>query len=297
MAVTGKRIVNTRATHQNSRFTALLQSQGAEVIEYPCIAIVPPEDDRPLREALANLAHFDWLVLTSTNTVLALAALPISLPPLVPRDPLPIRGEGRGVGSPLAPPPLPVIGSEGAGGREGNRREGNRREGKPKLAAIGPATARAAQAYLGLETVLLPETFTAEALGEVLPIQPGERVLISASAIARTTLADILTARGAEVTVIEAYRTVPGTGGANVPALLAQKQVDAVTFTSASTVANFMARLSAEGGNHADLASVCIACIGPQTAAMAKLYRLQVDVMPTTHTLDGLMEALAKYFL
>ncbi|WP_395141803.1 uroporphyrinogen-III synthase [Armatimonas sp.] len=247
--MTGKRIVNTRATHQNSRFTALLQSQGAEVIEYPCIAIVPPEDDRPLREALANLAHFDWLLLTSTNTVLALAA-----------------------SYPLAP------------ARLGN-------------AAVGPATARAAQAYLGLETVLLPETFTAETLGEALPIHSGERVLIPASAIARTTLADILRARGAEVTVIEAYRTVPGTGGANVPALLAQKQVDAVTFTSASTVENFMARLSAEGGNHADLASVCIACIGPQTAAMAKAHGLQVNVMPTTHTLDGLMEALAKYFL
>ena len=278
MAVTGKRIVNTRATHQSSRFTSLLQSQGAAVIEYPCIATVPPEDDRPLREALANLAHFDWLLLTSANTVLALAALPISLP---------IRGEGRGVGSPLAPPPLPVIGREGAGGREG----------KPKLAAIGPATARAAQAHLGLETVLLPETFTSEALGEALLIQPGERVLIPTSAIARTTLADTLRARGVEVTVVEAYRTVLCTGGANVPALLAQKRVDAVTFTSASTVENFMARLSAEGGNRTDLASVCIACIGPQTAAMAKSYGLRVDVMPSTHTLDGLIEALAEYLL
>ncbi len=286
MAVTGKRIVNTRATHQNSRFTALLQAQGAEVIEYPCIAIAPPEDDRPLREALANLAHFDWLLLTSANTVLALAALPISLPPLVPRDPLPIRGEGRGEGSPLAPPPLPVIG-----------REGNRREGKPKLAAVGPATARAAQAYLGIETVLLPETFTAEALGTALPIQSGERVLIPTSAIARTTLADILRTRGVEVTVVEAYRTVPGTGGANVPTLLTQKRVDAVTFTSASTVENFIARLSAEGGNRTDLASVCIACIGPQTAAMAISHGLRVDVMPAMHTLDGLIEALAEYLL
>lgn len=246
--MTGKRIVNTRATHQSSRFTALLQSQGAEVIEYPCIATVPPEDDRPLREALANLAHFDWLLLTSANTVLALAE-----------------------SSPLPP------------ARRG-------------IAAIGPATARTAQAHLGLETVLLPETFTAEALGAVLPIQPGERVLIPTSAIARTTLADTLRARGAEVTVVEAYRTVLGTGGSPVPALLAQKRVDAVTFTSASTVENFMARLSTEGGNRADLASVCIACIGPQTAEMAKSHGLQVDVMPATHTLDGLITVLVKYF-
>ena len=75
MPLTGKRIVNTRATHQSSRFSSLLQNHGAEVIEYPCIAIAPPEDDAPLRRALANRDAFDWLVLTSANTVLALASL------------------------------------------------------------------------------------------------------------------------------------------------------------------------------------------------------------------------------
>ena len=247
--MTGKCIVNTRATHQNSRFTALLQGHGAEVIEYPCIAIAPPEDDAPLQNALADLASFDWLVLTSANTVLALAALPS----------------------------LTI--------------------GNIQVCAVGPATAKAARSYLGRETVLLPETFTAEVLGETLPIQPGQRVLIPASAIAPPSLAARLTMRGAEVTVVAAYRTVRGTGGANVPALLAQKQVDAVTFTSASAVENFMARLRAESGNRTDLASVCIACIGPQTATMAEAHGLQVEVMPTTHTLDGLIAALTEYFL
>ena len=262
--MTGKRIVNTRATHQNSRFTALLQAQGAEVIEYPCIAIAPPENDAPLRAALTDLATFDWLVLTSANTVLALAALTTTL--------FPARNEPSG--------------------EEGRRLSG----GEMVLAAIGPATAKAAQIYLGLETMLLPETFTAEALGEAMPIQPGQRVLIPASAIAPPTLAELLTARGAEVTVVEAYRTIQGTGGAELPALLAQKRVDAVTFTSASTVENFLARLESEGGSRAELAGICLACIGPQTAAAAQAHGLTVDVMPTIHTLDGLIEALQNYY-
>jgi uroporphyrinogen-III synthase len=258
MLLTGKRIVNTRATHQNSRFTALLKAQGAEVIEYPCIAIAPPKDDAPLRAALTDLSSFDWLVLTSANTVLALAALPQTLFPVTQRVP-------------------------------------DERQGK-RVAAIGPATAKAAKEYLGLETILLPETFTTEALGEALPIKAGERVLIPASAIAPPTLAEQLTARGAEVTVVEAYRTVHGTGGADVAALLAQKRVDAVTFTSASTVENFLARLESEGGSRADLTGVCLACIGPQTAAAVQAHGLTVDVMPTMHTLDGLIAALQNYY-
>ena len=244
----GRRIVTTRATHPHSRLSALLKAQGAEVIEYPCIAIAPPENDAPLREALARLDTFDWLVLTSANTVLA----------LVEFCPLPPARRGS--------------------------------------AAVGPATAKAAREYLGLEAVLLPETFAAEALGNALPIQPGEHVLIPASAIARPQLADLLRERGAHVTVVEAYRTVPGTGGADLSALLAQKRVDAVTFTSASTVENFLTRLSAGGGDRGDLVSVRIACIGPQTAARAESLGLTVDIQPTMHTLDGLVAALGEYF-
>ncbi|MBB6050666.1 uroporphyrinogen-III synthase [Armatimonas rosea] len=252
MPLIGKRIVNTRATHQNSRFTALLQAHGAEVIEYPCIAIAPPEDDAPLRAALADLARFDWLVLTSANTVQTMAALFPEMEDAVEEIP---------------------------------------------IAAVGPATAKASAAYLGRKAILLPETFTAEALGKALPILPGQRVLIPASAIAPPTLAEQLTARGAIVTVVEAYRTIRGTGGADVAALLAQRRVDAVTFTSASTVDNFLARLESEGGSRASLTGVCLACIGPQTAAAAEAHGLTVDVMPATHTLDGLIAALGDYFV
>ena len=245
--MTGRRIVNTRATHQLSRLTTLLEQAGATVVEYPCIAIVAPEDTKPLTDALQCLASYDWLVLTSANTVAALSSLGVVADGL-------------------------------------------------KVAAVGSSTANAVKAQLGRETALLPEHFTAESLAQALPIQPGERVLIPSSAIAGPALADILTQRGAKVTVVEAYRSVLGAGGENVPALLAQKQIDAVTFTSASTVANFLTRLDSEGGRRPDLACVCIACIGPQTAAMAQAQGLVVSVMPEVHTLYGLVAALAKYF-
>jgi uroporphyrinogen III methyltransferase/synthase len=74
-ALRGKRVVNTRALHQASDFDALLTQYGAEPISYPCIAIEPPADTAQLDAALTDLitGGFDWLVLTSTNTVMSIA--------------------------------------------------------------------------------------------------------------------------------------------------------------------------------------------------------------------------------
>jgi len=143
---------------------------------------------------------------------------------------------------------------------------------------------------------LLPETFTAEALAKVLPVQPGERVLIPASALARPALAERLRERGADVTVVEAYQTVLGEGGEDVPQLLRTHTVDAITFTSASTVTNFLTRLEREGGNRADLAGVCLVSIGPQTTAEAQRLGLNPTREAHVHTLDGLIAILNEYF-
>lgn len=68
----GKRIVVTRAPHQAGELSKLLRAHGADVLLYPCIEIVPPEDTGELDTALRHAADFDWLVLTSANTVEAL---------------------------------------------------------------------------------------------------------------------------------------------------------------------------------------------------------------------------------
>ncbi|MBZ0295909.1 MAG: uroporphyrinogen-III synthase [Anaerolineae bacterium] len=249
-ALRDKRIVNTRALHQAQAFDDLIAARGAQPLSYPCIAIQPSADSRALDAALQQLDQFDWLVITSANTVMALAA----------------RAEALGID--LA------------------------RYAALRVGAIGPATAEAARTQLGLTCDLMPEEYIAEALAETLRPIAGARIFLPESAIARPTLAQMLTEAGAEVTVVTAYETVCGSGGVDLPALLAQGAVDAVTFTSSSTVRCFVERLP----DDAALDGLCMACIGPKTARTAHEYGLKPVVSAATHTLEGILDALAAYY-
>lgn len=250
-----KRIVNTRATHQAEALNDLLREQGAVPLVYPCIAIIPPGDSSALDAALADLVagHFEWLVLTSANTVYALAQR------------------------------LAVAGMVLAG--------------KFRAAAVGPATAQAAHEWLGLSAVDLPETYIAESLAENLPIEVGIRVLLPESAIARPTLADMLSRRGANVTAIAAYQTVRGRGGVDVPHLLAQGSIDALTFTSSSTVTYFLERLKNESGQVADILALPAVCIGPKTTETARDAGFSALYTASEYTLEGLLGALDALFI
>jgi len=66
----GKKIVVTRAREQASDLVRLLAGQGAECLEYPTIKIMPPEDPKPLAQAVRNLSVYDWIVFTSVNGVI-----------------------------------------------------------------------------------------------------------------------------------------------------------------------------------------------------------------------------------
>jgi len=70
----GVRVVVTRAAHQAEELAAPLRTLGAEVIPLPTIAIVPPENPAPLREAAAHADQYDWIIFTSVNAVEAFAA-------------------------------------------------------------------------------------------------------------------------------------------------------------------------------------------------------------------------------
>jgi len=247
----GKAIVNTRAVHQAEALNRLLRARGAVALDYPCIAIMPPQDSRDLDQSLIDLiaGRFGWLILTSANTVIALAQR------------LKILG----------------ITLKGAAFR---------------TAVVGPATAEAARESLGLEQILFPTDHIAEALAHSLPIEIGTRVLLPESAIARPTLADMLAARGAEVHVVAAYETVCGEGGVD----LAHRPIDALTFTSSSTVTGFLERLS-KGGVPADqMRALCAACSGPKSAATARDCGFTALIVPTAHTLAGLVDGLERYF-
>jgi uroporphyrinogen-III synthase len=110
-------------------------------------------------------------------------------------------------------------------------------------------------------------------------------------------LPDGLRARGVQVDVVTAYETVLGRGGDDLPAALRAGQVDAITFTSPSTVRNTLRRLQVEAGLGPDaLAGVRIVCIGPVTAEAARNAGLRVDLVPENYTVSGLVDALRDAF-
>ncbi|HOS43886.1 MAG TPA: uroporphyrinogen-III C-methyltransferase [Armatimonadota bacterium] len=155
--------------------------------------------------------------------------------------------------------------------------------GAAKIAAIGTATAEALRAH-GLTVDFVPSRFVAETLAAEFPDPDGRRVAVVGAAEARDVLADALTARGAAVDVIPVYRTVPEEG-----APLDLAQLDAVTFTSSSTVRNFRARFPGE-------ITPLVASIGPITSQTARALGLRVDLEAKACTIPALVEALVAHF-
>jgi len=154
--------------------------------------------------------------------------------------------------------------------------------GTAKVAAIGPGTADALR-RVGVEADLVPPRFVAESLVDAFP--PGEgRVLLPRAAVARDVLVEGLAAKGWQVTRADAYRTLPAEPS---PSALAEaRKADAITFTSSSTVTNY---LQVAGP---DSVPPVVVCIGPVTAATARDAGLTVDVVAEEHTIDGLVQAV-----
>ncbi|MEW5872182.1 MAG: uroporphyrinogen-III synthase [Chloroflexota bacterium] len=166
-----------------------------------------------------------------------------------------------------------------------------------RLAAIGPQTAAALQARQAAPDYV-PEAFVAEAISPGLGDLSGRRVLLPRADIARPALALAIRQAGGIADEVAAYRTLPvSPGEAALQALRAG--VDVVTFTSSSTVLNFLgtAALLAEHGLDVRRlpGNPIYACIGPVTAATAEQQGLSVAVVAETYTTAGLLEALARY--
>jgi uroporphyrinogen III methyltransferase/synthase len=156
--------------------------------------------------------------------------------------------------------------------------------GSARIAAVGTATAAALARYR-LVADLVPTRFVAEALVAQFPAGTG-RVLLPRAAVARDVLPDGLRAKGWTVDVVDAYRTLP------VPASPAERDAvrtaDAVTFTSSSTVSNFVAAVGL------DAVPPVVACLGPVTAKTAADAGLHVDVVAEQSTLASLVDALTR---
>ena len=155
-----------------------------------------------------------------------------------------------------------------------------------RVAAIGPATARALRAH-GVLADVLPQRAVAESLVEALGEAPVACALIARAKVARDVLPDALRARGAEVDVLELYETVAEPLSA--AQLDAVRSADYVTFTSASTVANL---LSALDGDLAALAGARLASIGPVTSDALRAHGLEPSLEAERHDVDGVLTAL-----
>ncbi len=166
-----------------------------------------------------------------------------------------------------------------------------------KVCAIGPATAYQLMEK-GMEVHYTPKEFVAEAIlkGFEKSALKGKRILLARAKEARDVLPEGLKKMGAKVDVVEVYRTVKPRGGSKrLKELLTKRKVDAITFTSSSTVNHFVELLKKEDLQKL-LDHVVIACIGPITARTAKNWRMRVQIQPKEYTIPALTQAIAQHF-
>ncbi|MDQ3199721.1 MAG: uroporphyrinogen-III C-methyltransferase [Verrucomicrobiota bacterium] len=247
----GRRIVVTRTRQQAGALSDQLRELGAEVMELPTIRIEPPSDLRAFAELVQDAHSYDWIVFTSPNGVTAFFEMFYKL-----------YDDARDIGG-------------------------------TRIAAIGPATAQRLRDF-HLKVDLQPEKFVAEALArkfkEVGDIE-NLRILIARAEEARDLLPKELGTLGAIVDVACAYRTIAETTDrTEAKSRLVSEGADMITFTSSSTVENFLALgLPWPAGME-------VASIGPITSRTARDRGLTIGVEAKQYDIPGLVEAIRRHF-
>ena len=160
-----------------------------------------------------------------------------------------------------------------------------------RIAAVGPATDAALFSTFDRRADFVPATHTADNLAKTLPIASGSRILMPQSALAAESSATLLRARGAKVIEVVAYDAVVGSGGDDVPALIAEKAVDALTFSSPSAITFFLQRCPAPSAK-----TLPAACLGPVTARKAEELGFHNVITPAAFMASAMLDALASYF-
>jgi uroporphyrinogen III methyltransferase / synthase len=249
----GRRVLITRARHQVDPFRRELVDLGASVLEIPTIQIDPMPTDDRVRKAIADLRRTALVIFASAN------AVDIFFQMLVETG-----GDARAFHS-------------------------------SKLCAIGQETAGSLE-NRGLHPELVTSEYTAEGLAKALEgwEMAGMKVLVPRAEVARDALPSLLANRGAEVEILPVYRAVcPPEAGSALIRLFDGEGADVVTFTSSSTVHNFV-RAFPEDRLPAILGDAEIACMGPVTADTARKLGLQVAIVAREYTTHGLVQAIAE---
>lgn len=247
----GRRILITRARHQVDPFRRELVDMGAAVVEIPTIEIRPMPTDERVRKALSGLDRTALVIFASAN------AVDIFFKMLV---------------------------ETGADARALHA---------SKLCAIGQETAEMLENH-GLRPELVTSEYTAEGLAKALEgwEMEGMRVLVPRAEVARDALPSLLAMRGAEVEILPVYQAVcPAPAAPALMRLFGAEGVDTITFTSSSTVANFV-RAFPDDRLPAVLGDAEVACMGPVTADTARKLGLRVDIVAREYTTHGLVQAI-----
>jgi uroporphyrinogen-III synthase len=313
-SLSGVRVLVGRARHQASALSAELRKHGAQVIEIPFIEIRKPRSFKPLDNALKNLRDYDWLVLTSVNGVEAmwerLGELKIKWgqpPPAVqssearqPQGPSALW-EGHDVSGATKRRNLAALAAKGP------------RSGQLRIAAIGPATKTAIE-QRGIKVDVVPKEYVAESVVRSLRQRvKGKRVLLIRAKVARDVIPRQLRQAGAHVDLVEAYETVvPASSRMRLRTTLKNSRPDVITFTSSSTVRNFVALLGRSSLKlfvrnqrsrgrtrppHTGIDGVQFASIGPVTSGTLHELGLPVDIEAKKYTIPGLVNAIVKAFV
>jgi len=250
----GVRVLVGRARHQAGALAGELRKLGATVLEIPFIEIRKPRSFKPLDSALRSLDGYDWLILTSVNGVDAMW------------DRLPWLGLSNGNLKHL------------------------------RIAAIGPATRKAIE-QRGVKVDVVPKEYVAESVVRSLRRRvKGKRVLLVRARVARDVIPRDLRKAGAHVEVVEAYETVvPQASRRRLRSALAnpQRRPQVVTFTSSSTVRNFVSLL---GSRKVSLEGIRLASIGPVTSSTLRELDLRADISAKKFTIPGLVDAILHAF-
>jgi uroporphyrinogen-III synthase len=256
--LSGLRLLVGRARHQAGALSSGLRKLGADVIEIPFIEIRKPRSYRPLDSALQNLREYDWLILTSVNGVEALWD------------------------------------------RLRKFRLTKQYLAHLKVAAIGPATKKAIEKR-GVRVDVVPKEYVAESVVESLRDHiAGKRVLLARAKVARDVIPGELRKLGAHVDVVEAYETViPRASRTRLRAVLEdpKRRPQVITFTSSSTVRNFLALLAEhERDARAYITEIKSASIGPVTSSTLRELGLPVDIAASQYTIPGLISAIVRFY-
>ncbi len=248
----GKKVLVTRAREQASKLVEKIEEFGGEAIEIPSIKIEKLESFEKFDQALDKLNDYNWLVFTSVNGVKAFF------------DRMKYKC-------------VDIRNLYGV-----------------KLCAVGKATGEELK-RLGLTVDYMPEKYTTDELlkGLLEILNPGEKVLLARADIANPDLYKGLMENGINADDLVVYRTILDDRCLGYAEnMLQDGKVDFITFTSSSTVSNFVSIIGMENLKILDKSKVV--CIGPVTSSAAEEFGIKVSGVADEYTIDGLLKKLLE---